>query len=95
MSIDSKNTYYDAGGIETIDIIKAELTPERYEGYLPGSIVKYRSRMMHKDCKSPLKEADKIATYTEWLAEALEKKLGVEITNNAVNKTNNFHKFNL
>jgi len=44
MSIDKKADYYDAGGIETIRIIKAKLTPEQYKGYLLGSIIKYPLR---------------------------------------------------
>ena len=37
--------HYTAGGIETIDFIKAKLTKEQYEGYLLGNIIKYSSRM--------------------------------------------------
>lgn len=36
--------HYTAGGIETIDYIKAKLTPEEYIGYLKGSVIKYTSR---------------------------------------------------
>lgn len=41
MSKDQKRTYYDAGGIETLDVIKAKLTPEQYHGYLLGNVIKY------------------------------------------------------
>jgi hypothetical protein len=37
-------SHYTAGGIETIDYIKAKLTPEEYIGYLKGSVIKYTSR---------------------------------------------------
>jgi len=30
MSVDPESSYYDAGEIETIDIIKAKLTPEQF-----------------------------------------------------------------
>lgn len=36
MSKDLKSSYYDEGGIETLDIIKAKLSPEQYKGFLLG-----------------------------------------------------------
>lgn len=36
--------HYTAGGIETIDYIKAKLTPEEFIGYLKGNVIKYTSR---------------------------------------------------
>lgn len=41
--------HYCFGGIETIDYIKAKLSPEEYTGYLKGSVIKYLSRAGHKD----------------------------------------------
>jgi hypothetical protein len=41
--------HYTAGGIETIDFIKAKLTPEEFIGYLKGNIIKYTSRAGKKD----------------------------------------------
>jgi hypothetical protein len=41
--------HYTAGGIETIDYIKAKLTPEEYVGYLKGNVIKYTSRAGKKD----------------------------------------------
>ena len=40
--------HYLKGGIETIDFIKAKLTPEEYRGYLKGNILKYVSRANEK-----------------------------------------------
>ena len=37
--------HYLTGGIETIDYIKAKLSPEGYRGYLQGNLLKYASRM--------------------------------------------------
>jgi hypothetical protein len=45
---DPKSRYYDVGGIETLDIIKAKLTPEQYRGFLLGNIIKYACRANHK-----------------------------------------------
>lgn len=36
--------HYTHGGIETIDFIKAKLTPDEFRGYLKGSVIKYLSR---------------------------------------------------
>lgn len=41
--------HYCYGGIETIEYIKAKLSPEEYAGYLKGSVIKYLSRAGHKD----------------------------------------------
>ena len=40
--------HYTAGGIETIDYIKAKLSPEGYRGYLQGNLLKYASRIGKK-----------------------------------------------
>jgi hypothetical protein len=42
-------SHYTNGGIETIDFMKAKLTPEEYRGYLRGSALKYLSRLGNKD----------------------------------------------
>lgn len=36
--------HYTYGGIETIDYIKAKLSPEEFLGYLKGNVIKYTSR---------------------------------------------------
>ena len=33
--------HYCKGGLECIQVIKAQLTPEQYEGYLYGNVIKY------------------------------------------------------
>ena len=70
MSHDPKSNYYDAGGIETLDIIRAKPTPEQYRGYLLGNVIKYRTRLNFKG--SPDRDAEKAALYAKWLAELLE-----------------------
>lgn len=44
--------HYTDGGIETIDFIEAKLTPEQFEGYLLGNVMKYISRLGKKGEKS-------------------------------------------
>ena len=40
--------HYMHGGIETIELIKAFLTPEEWRGYLKGTIYAYRDRAPYK-----------------------------------------------
>lgn len=59
--------HYTKGGIETIDYIKAKLTPEEYEGYLKGNVLKYLSREHEKGGLDDLKKA---RVYLDWLIES-------------------------
>ena len=61
----SKNTHYDSGGIQTIDFIKAKLSPEEYVGYLKGNIIKYLSRANYKG--SAKSDIEKALQYLTWL----------------------------
>ena len=72
MRRDDKSNYYDAGNIETLDIIKAKLTPEQFEGYLLGNVLKYSCRLMHKG--TPERDAEKAAYYSRWLHEAINER---------------------
>lgn len=65
--LDPQSRYYDAGGIETIDVIKAKLTPEQLRGYLLGNLIKYSCRMNFKG--SAVRDAEKCKYYSQWLAE--------------------------
>jgi hypothetical protein len=44
----NKPPHYLVGGIESIDVIKAKLTPEQYEGYLMGTRMAYDLRYPFK-----------------------------------------------
>ena len=70
-SLTSKSSYYDAGGIETINIIRAKLTPEQFRGFLLGNALKYLSRLNYKDNAS--RDAEKAFQYTKWLKEEMEE----------------------
>lgn len=76
MSKDEKSAYYDIGGIETLDVIKAKLTPEQFEGFLLGNAIKYQCRMMHKTKGEPLRDAEKASNYSRYLLEHLKKRNG-------------------
>jgi hypothetical protein len=41
--------HYKSGGIEAIDYIQAKLSPEEFAGYCRGNMLKYLSRLGHKD----------------------------------------------
>jgi len=49
--------HYVDGGIECIEAIEAQLTPEEYRGYLKGNCVKYLWRERHKGNTESLKKA--------------------------------------
>lgn len=62
--------HYKVGGIETIDYIKAKLTPDEYRGYLKGNLLKYSSRIGHKGAAQV--DAAKAGWYANALVQAIE-----------------------
>lgn len=69
MSLDPKSSYYDAGGVQVIDVIKAKLTQEQLIGFYLGNVIKYAARLNHKG--NVPRDASKLATYSALLAEAV------------------------
>lgn len=61
--LDPKSRYYDAGGIETMDIIKAKLTEDEFRGYCKGNALKYLCRMAFKH-DDPTRDIEKVVNYT-------------------------------
>jgi hypothetical protein len=61
--------HYKVGGIETIDYLRAKLTPEEFAGYCRGNALKYLSRAGHKD--DAAQEVSKAIWYLERLRDAL------------------------
>jgi len=72
MSKDTASSYYDQGGIEVLDVIKAKLTPEQYEGYLLGNSIKYNLRLNWKGSKE--RDAEKAKNYSEWYYQIVSSK---------------------
>ena len=62
--------HYCYGGIETIDFIKAKLTPEEFRGFLKGTAIKYQSRAGHKD--DEIQDLKKARWYQDRLISELE-----------------------
>ena len=71
--MDPKSGYYDAGGIETWDFIKAKLTHEQAIGFCLGNILKYSSRMNYKG--EPQRDREKIGYYSKLLDQLEDKNL--------------------
>ena len=72
MSVDEKSNYYDAGGMEAIEVIKAKLTPDQYIGYLLGNQLKYSQRANFKGSFD--RDIEKVSIYSKMLTEFLEVK---------------------
>lgn len=70
-----ENSYYDTGGISTIDVIKAKLTPEQYKGFLLGNVIKYSLRINWKGYVSS--DAKKIKKYSIWLSDYETQEKGI------------------
>jgi hypothetical protein len=67
LAADPKSNYYDAGGIETIEILKAKLTPEQFKGFLLGNLIKYSTRANFKDQFD--RDVEKVNIYSAMLKE--------------------------
>ncbi len=59
--------HYTQGGIETIEYIRAKLSPEEYVGYLRANIMKYTSRIGLKG------ESNEDAGKIEWYSKELHR----------------------
>ena len=55
--VNSPSHYTADGGIECIEAIEAQLTPEEYRGWLKGNVAKYVWREKHKGGIESLKKA--------------------------------------
>lgn len=53
----SKPQHYSDKQIEVIDYLQDTLTPEQFEGFLVGNILKYVSRYQHKNGIEDIKKA--------------------------------------
>lgn len=69
MSTDHINPdHYKQGGLEVIDILRAKLTPEAFEGFLTGNIIKYLLRSGRKHDEPSIRDHQKAAWYANMLA---------------------------
>lgn len=61
--------HYTHGGIETIDYIRAKMTPSHFQAYCIGNVMKYVSRYSHKNGLEDLKKA---SVYLNWAIQSLD-----------------------
>jgi hypothetical protein len=62
--------HYNSGKFEVIDIIKDQLSPEEFRGYIKGNVLKYIMRERLKGGNEDLKKADK---YLQMFFERVEE----------------------
>ena len=67
--------HYLKGGLECIQVIKAQLTPEQYKGYLYGNVIKYMWRWQDKNGEEDLRKAEH---YLQWLREEAQNEQGLD-----------------
>lgn len=63
--------HYTNNGIQPIEIMKANMTKEKFRGFLEGNILKYPLRYEDKNGLEDLKKAK---TYLTWLIEDIEER---------------------
>lgn len=63
----NRPSHYTQGGIETIDYLRAKLSPPEFAGYCRGNVLKYMSRGPHK---GGIEDYRKAQVYLEWLIDA-------------------------
>ena len=68
----SSPSHYTVGGLEAIEVIKAKLTKEQFEGFLLGNVLKYQMRYNYKN--NSLQDSQKAAWYLDKLIKFLQDK---------------------
>ena len=68
--------HYTFGEIEVIDYIRDKLSPEAFEGFCIGNVLKYVSRYTHKNGSEDLEKAK---VYLNWGTDTVKKREDEEI----------------
>jgi len=70
--VDSVNhpPHYTTGGIETLDVIRAKMSSDRFQGYLMGNVLKYLLRCEYKEKR--LEDIKKAQFYLNALVEEMD-----------------------
>lgn len=71
MSRDENATYYDAGGIETLDVLKAKATMDQFVGHCLLTAMTYLARANFKG--TFWQDVEKARNYLNFLLEAKQK----------------------
>jgi Protein of unknwon function (DUF3310) len=64
-------SHYNQGNIECLDAIKSALSPEEFQGFIKGTVIKYMWRAKHKGQMEDLKKA---SFYLNWMLNSPTKK---------------------
>lgn len=64
------DSHYSAQDVQPIEYMQMTMSKNEFIGFLRGNIIKYISRIGKKD--EPLKEAEKVLRYSQWLVKALQ-----------------------
>lgn len=65
----TSSNHYQVCDFQPIEIMQKLMTPEAFQGFCHGNVIKYSLRFGYKDDKA--KEAAKIAQYGKWLHQSL------------------------
>ena len=63
--------HYTTGGIETVDVIRAKMSSDRFQGYLMGNVLKYLLRCEYKNKR--VEDIKKAQFYLNALVEEMDK----------------------
>ena len=63
--------HYTTGGIETLDVIRAKMSSDRFQGYLMGNVLKYLLRCEYKEKR--IEDIKKAQFYLNVLVEEMDK----------------------
>ena len=70
-NVNSPKHYQLSGlNIEAIDVIKAVLGDDKFEGYCRGNVIKY---ILRADAKNRVEDLKKAKVYLDWEIESKEK----------------------
>ncbi len=61
--------HYTSGNIEVIEYLKDKLSPEQFQGFCRGNVLKYVSRY---DLKDGIQDLEKAAVYLKWLIASMK-----------------------
>ena len=62
--------HYTTGGIETLDVIRAKMSSDRFQGYLMGNVLKYLLRCEYKEKR--IEDIKKAQFYLNVLIEEMD-----------------------
>lgn len=63
-------SHYQVASKQPIEVMQEVMSPEEFQGFCRGNIIKYAMRLGHKD--DSVKEAGKIKQYAIWLVDSLK-----------------------